>query len=99
MTNDLGTFLLDALYLFGGIVTMLFLLAVVDPQTGRTELARPRSRRVVQGQMGGRPATPRHDRRGDRVGGWVRPHRLGQPAIGRLTGVAHDAKRPARGTC
>ena len=43
MTNDLEHFLLDALYLFGGIATLLFILSAVDPQTGRTELARPKA--------------------------------------------------------
>jgi len=35
MTNDLEHFLLVALYLFGGMATLLFILAAVDPRTGR----------------------------------------------------------------
>jgi hypothetical protein len=43
MTNDLGQFLLITLGLYGGIATLLFLLAAVDPQTSRTGLARPKA--------------------------------------------------------
>jgi hypothetical protein len=35
MTNDLGSFLLVTLCLFGGITPLLLLLAAVDPQTDR----------------------------------------------------------------
>ncbi len=46
MTNDLGHFLLVSVCLFGGIATMLFVLALVDPQTDRTGRAHPKARAV-----------------------------------------------------
>jgi len=57
MTNDLGQFLLIALWLYGGIATLLFLLAAIDPQTSRAELARPKApsarRRPADARRGG----------------------------------------------
>jgi hypothetical protein len=34
--NDLGHFLLVAVCLYGGLATLLYFLAAVDPQTDRT---------------------------------------------------------------
>ena len=53
MTNDLGQFLLVISCLFGGIGTLLYLLAAVDPQTDRPALARPRAPHPVQGLTDG----------------------------------------------
>jgi len=44
MTNDLGDFLLVALCLFGGLTTLLVLLAAIDPETDRAGIARPTAR-------------------------------------------------------
>ena len=67
MTNDLSHFLLDTLYLFGGIATLLFLLAAVDPQTDRTGVAHPRVPPAVRRPTAGRPVRPdrSHDPRAD----------------------------------
>jgi hypothetical protein len=42
--NDLGHFLLVAVCLYGGMATLLYLLAAVDPQTDRDRRANPRVR-------------------------------------------------------
>jgi hypothetical protein len=71
MTNDLGHFLVVTACLFGGIATLLFLLAAIDPQTNRTGLAYPKGSRMVRGAADGRPVrlerpdarTPRDRRR------------------------------------
>ena len=65
MTNDLGDFLLAASCLFGGIATLLFFLAAVDPQTHRTGLPRPTVPQAVQGQTEGRPMRLGSDDRRD----------------------------------
>jgi hypothetical protein len=50
MTNDLGQFLLVISCLFGGIATLLVVLAAVDPQTDRAALAPPRPPQPVRGR-------------------------------------------------
>jgi hypothetical protein len=55
MTNDLVHFLLDILYLFGGIAALLLVPAAVDPQTNRSGLAPPKGPHAVRRPTAGRP--------------------------------------------
>ena len=55
MTNDLSDFLLVTLCLFGGIASLLVLLAAIDPVTDRTGLARSLALGQTGRPTGGRP--------------------------------------------